>query len=83
MINTHLERLVQLALKAFAESHPLNTEEYKRNMFELEFRKNLMQCYCNDMPQNTSNTCTIKPGTVTGTWTTREGPPSNSKLLNG
>ena len=80
MINTQLERLVQIALQSH-ESVYGTSEQIK--LFELHFRRNLMQCYCNDTSQKTTHTYTINPGTVTGKWTTRECPPYTSQLLNG
>jgi hypothetical protein len=81
MINTQLERLVQIALQSYESVHGLTNEQAK--LFELHFRRNLMQCYCNDNPTNKTHTYTINPGTVTGKWTTRECPPSTSQLLHG
>jgi hypothetical protein len=80
MINTQLERLVQIALQSH-ESVYGTSEQIK--LFELHFRRNLMQCYCNDTVQKNTHTYTINPGTVTGKWTTRDCPPSTSQLLNG
>jgi hypothetical protein len=75
MINTQLERLVQIALQSH-ESVYGTSEQLK--LFELHFRRNLMQCYCNDTPQKNTHTYTINPGTLTGDWTTRQYPAPTS-----
>ncbi len=81
MINTHLERLVQIALQSYESVHGLTSEQAK--LFELHFRRNLMQCYCNDTVQKNTHTYTINPGTLTGKWTSGQYPPATSQLLNG
>lgn len=80
MINTQLERLVQIALQSH-ESVYGTSEQLK--LFELHFRRNLMQCYCNDTASKNTHTYKITAGTPMGTWTTRECPPATSQLLNG
>lgn len=46
MINTQLEKLVSLVLDAFVEGVP-GTDEYRKNAFELQLRRKLMEKYCN------------------------------------
>jgi hypothetical protein len=83
MINTHLERLVQIALQSYESVHGLTSEQAK--LFELHFRRNLMQCYCNDTVQKNTHTYTINPGTLTGKWTSGQypAPTSTGTILHG
>jgi hypothetical protein len=82
MINTQLESLVELALFAFDAT---SIDLYERNIFELEFRKQLMKKYCNGGVSNTNTSYTIKPANVDGKWTTRSCPPATSTgtILHG
>lgn len=65
MINTQLERIVQLVMDAYVDVHG---DEYDITpIFELEVRKALMQQYCSS-PAQPQYSYTIAPGTLTGTW---------------
>jgi hypothetical protein len=80
MINTQLERLVQIALQSYESAHGRFPIE-QAQLFELHFRKNLMQCYCNDTGQKTAS---VEGATVR--WVTRDCPPTISttnQLLHG
>lgn len=68
MINTQLEELVSLALDAYLNADgDRNNYEHISN-FELQFRRLLMQKYCNNTLSKPTHTYTINPGTLTGTW---------------
>ena len=81
MINTQLERIVQLVMDAYVDVHG---DEYDITpMFELELRKTLMQQYCSEPPKSLT-TYTLTPGTLTGTWSnTITNPATNKTQLNG
>jgi hypothetical protein len=83
MINAQLEGLVKLAIDSFVESFPAS-DEYRRSMFELEFRRKLMKRYCTSISTSNAHTYTITPGTPMGKWT-RDCPPSTSTgtILHG
>lgn len=88
MINTHLESIVSIALDAY-----LNADGDRNNFehisdFELQFRRLLMQKYCNSGPTPKQHTYTINAGEgAMGTWVTKECPPNINttakQILNG
>lgn len=49
MINTQLEKLVSLVMDAFVEGVP-GADQYRKNAFELQLRRKLMETYCNNTP---------------------------------
>lgn len=91
MINTELEKIVSLALDAYLNADGDRNNRVSISDFELQFRRLLMQKYCNTIPTPKQHTYTINAGEgAMGKWTTRDCPPNTwnvntttKQILNG
>ena len=79
MINTQLEELVFVVMRAYVDTQVAEPE--LADAFELELRRRLMQKYCSTTQPNTY-TYTLRGGETMGTWTS--GVITNKKeMLHG
>lgn len=71
----NLEEIVSLSLLAFDK---VSVDRSERDFFELQFRRLMMQKYCN---KTQTSTHVNSPGTLYGTWSGLH--PNTKTLLNG